>query len=49
MAQITKPLSILHLLYTSFAIAAGGVVQRFPPGVIKRPLEKPGRPTLAAA
>jgi hypothetical protein len=33
MAQITKDFQKLHLPYISFAIAAGGVVQRFPPGL----------------
>ena len=38
-----RALNILHVLYISFAIAAGGVVQRFPrSGVTKQPLEMPG-------
>ncbi len=39
-----KTLNILHLLYISFAIDVGGVVQRFPPGVVNQPLEMPGSP-----
>jgi len=42
MAQSTKGsqyIALLHLLYISFAIAAGGVLQHFPQGIIKQPLE----------
>jgi len=49
MAQIIKDSQYISFALYFFCYCRWGVVQRFPPGVMKQPLEMPGRPTLVAA